>query len=548
MYSTQCPALRFRTAWRAPNDGAFKDQSMSRDLLIGVDAGTSVLKAVAFTLAGEQVAVAARPNAYDNLGGGRIEQDMARTWRDCMETIAELAERVPDLDRRAAALSITAQGDGCWLVDEAGEPIGGGLLWLDSRAAGLVDDYRRSDAYPRHYELTGSGVNACMASSQMAWMKRHQPERLARAAVCFHCKDWLYFRLTGEQVTDPSEGIFTFGDFRTRTYRPEILEGMGIADCLRLLPPIVEGSRQNYPLSASAAKATGLPQGLPVTLGYVDVVCSALGGGLYDRSGRVGFSIFGSTGMHMRYAPTVADVRLNEARSGYTMCFPIEGSRASMQSNMAATLNIDWILDIACEAAELAGAKTSRKTLLNGLDAKILAAPPGQAIFHPYILEAGERGPFLNPNARAQFIGLSSRAGLIGLIRAVYEGLAFAARDCYAASGAAPEEVRIGGGAARSEALRSIVAAALGSQVRVLSREELGSAGAAMTAAACIGAYPDVAACAEDWVTPSLGATTVPDPALASRYADLFAVYRTAREAMTPTWNKLSELRREDRP
>ncbi len=519
---------------------------MTRDLLIGVDAGTSVLKTVAFKLSGEQVAVAARENAYDNLGGGRIEQNMLRTWRDCAETLAELAERVPDLSKRAAALSITAQGDGCWLVDDSGEPIGGGLLWLDSRAARIVDEYRRSDAARRHYELTGSGVNACMASSQLAWMKRHQPERLVRAATCFHCKDWLYFRLTGERVADPSEGMFTFGDFRTRSYRPEILEWMGIGDCLRLLPPIVEGSRQSHPLSAAAASATGLPHGLPVTLGYVDVVCTALAGGLYDPTGKVGFSIFGSTGMHMRYAPTAAEVKLNAARSGYTMCLPIEGACASMQSNMAATLNIDWILDIACEAADLAGARTSRKTLLNGLDGKILAAPPAQAIFHPYILEAGERGPFLDPNARAQFIGLSSRTGLLGLVRAVYEGLAFAARDCYAASGPAPEEMRIGGGAARSSALRTIVAAALGSQIRSSSREELGSAGAAMMAAVCIGVYPDVGACAEDWVTPSLGPATAPDPGLADAYAKAFPIYRMARDAMTPAWAKLAELNGED--
>ena len=231
---------------------------MSRDLLIGVDAGTSVLKAVAFTLAGEQIAVAARPNAYDNLGGGRDRTGhgahLARLRGDDRRT--RRAGSRPRPARRGAV--VTAQGDGCWLVDAAGEPIGGGLLWLNSRAAGLVDDYRRSDAYPRHYELTGSGVNACMASSQMAWMKRHQPERLARAAVCFHCKDWLYFRLTGERVTDPSEGIFTFGDFRTSTYRPEILEGMGIADCLRLLPPIVEGSRQSHPLSACRRRGDGL--------------------------------------------------------------------------------------------------------------------------------------------------------------------------------------------------------------------------------------------------------------------------------------------------
>ena len=166
------------------------------------------------------------------------------------------------------------------------------------------------------------------------------------------------------------------------------------------------------------------------------------------------------------------DVRLNEERSGYTMCFPIERACASMQSNMAATLNIDWLLDMAREAAEMAGAKTSRTALLSGLDDKVLAAAPGQAIYHPYIFEAGERGPFLDPDARAQFSGLSTRTSFAGLVRAVFEGLAFAARDCYLASGSIPREVRLGGGAARSRAMRAILAAALDANVRTLSREE----------------------------------------------------------------------------
>lgn len=520
---------------------------MARDILIGVDAGTSVMKAVAFSLEGEEIAVAARPNAYDSLGAGMVEQDMERTWRDCAATIAELAERIPDLRARVAAVAITAQGDGCWLVDRDGAPVGGGLLWLDSRAAAIAAEHAKSAAYPRHYELTGSGVNACMASSQIAWMKRHQPERLAKAATCFHCKDWLFFRLTGERAADPSEAVFTFGDFRTRAYDRTILEGMGIEDCERLLPPILDGARESRPLSAPAAAATGLPEGVPVVLGYVDVACTALGGGLYERSGEVGFSVFGSTGMHMRFAPAAADVRLNEARSGYTMCFPVENSCASMQSNMAATINIDWALDLVCEAARLAGAETSRKALLSGLDAQILAAPPGQAIFHPYILEAGERGPFLDANARAQFSGLSTRTSLAGLIRSIYEGLAFAALDCYATEGATPKEIRIGGGAARSGALRVLVASALGSPVRVLTREELGAAGAAMMAAACIGACDSVAACAERWVTPSLGPSTPPDPALAEAYARLFPIYRTIRTAMPPMWSALANARREER-
>ena len=81
--------------------------------------------------------------------------------------------------------------------------------------------------------------------------------------------------------------------------------------------------------------------------------------------------------MHMRYVPRADDVRLNEDRSGYTMCLPIERACASMQSNMAATLNIDWLMDMAREAAEMAGAKTSRKALLYGLDAKMLAHRTG---------------------------------------------------------------------------------------------------------------------------------------------------------------------------
>ena len=448
-----------------------------------------------------------------------------------------------NLNGRVAAIAVTAQGDGCWLVDRDGGPVGGGLLWLDSRAASIAAAHAKSAVYPRHYELTGSGVNACMASSQMAWMKLHQPERLLRSATLFHCKDWLFYRLTGERVTDPSEAVFTFGDFRTRTYKGEILDGMGIADCLRLLPPIFDGSKDSRPLSAAGAAATGLVQGVPVVLGYVDVACTALGGGLYDRSGEVGFSVFGSTGVHMRYAPTAPDVRLNEARSGYTMCFPVERSCASMQSNMAATINIDWALDLICEAAALAGGETSRKTLLNGLDAKILEAAPGQAVFHPYILEAGERGPFLDANARAQFSGLSTETSLVRLVRSIYEGLAFAAIDCYATEGEIPKEVRLGGGAARSKALRSIVASALGSPVRVLSREELGAAGAAMMAAACIGAYQSVAACAGRWVTPLLGPSTPPDPALAETYRRLFPIYRLIRTTMPSAWSALSQAR-----
>ena len=120
---------------------------MTRDILIGIDAGTSVIKSVAFSLTGEQIAVAARPNVYETPGPGQVEQDMLRTWADCAATLRDLSELTPNLAARAAALAVTAQGDGSWMIDADGEPVGGGLLWLDSRAADLVSDYMKSDAY-----------------------------------------------------------------------------------------------------------------------------------------------------------------------------------------------------------------------------------------------------------------------------------------------------------------------------------------------------------------------------------------------------------------
>ena len=123
------------------------------------------------------------------------------------------------------------------------------------------------------------------------------------------------------------------------------------------------------------------------------------------------------------------------------------------------------------------------------------------------------------------------------------EGLAFAARDCYAAMGTLPREVRITGGAARSHALTTILGAALGCSVRVCSRAEAGAGGAAMIAAVATGVYPHMKACAEDWVRPHLNEPQAPDSALVTRYGRMFPAYLDGRLASRPIWKQLAALR-----
>ncbi len=518
---------------------------MTRDVLVGIDAGTSVIKSVAFTRNGDQIASASLPNTYVTLPDAGVEQDMARTWTDTAKTLVLLAEKVPDLKERIIALAVTGQGDGTWLVDAEGEPAAPAWLWLDARGASIAEEYMASAGFPSHYERTGSGVNACQQSIHLVWLKRHAPGVVKRAASAHHCKDWLYFKLTGQRVTDPSEANFTFGQYRTRQYAPKILDDLGAGDLKRLLPPIVDGTETSHPLTADAAKLTGLEIGTPVNLGYLDVICTGLGGGLFDRDGRAGCTILGSTGMHMRLALSPETVKLNSERSGYTMSFPVPGMYGQMQSNMAATLNIDWLLDVAVDICKAQGIEKSRRDILSGLDDAVLAAAPGRLLYHPYVSFAGERGPFLEPAARAGFTGIDTSTRFADLMRGVFEGLCHAARDCYAAMGSIPAEVRLTGGAARSRALRLFLSSALNADVRTVTREEAGAAGAAMMAAVQHGLYPDMSACAAAWVDPLIDAPTRPDKAIVEMFNKTFPLYVEARKALRPIWRGHHALRQE---
>lgn len=506
---------------------------MTRDIIIGLDAGTSVIKAVAFDTDGRQLATTSRRNVYRTLDDGGAEQGMARTFDDAAAALTELVAEVGGA--RVLALAITGQGDGTWLIDADGEPVHDGWLWLDARAVAATRRLAESPGAAAVYEATGTGLNLCQSRTQLTHMLEHMPDLPARAATAFHCKDYLYFRLTGERATDPTEGIFTFGNFRTRAYDDKVIAALGLSGLRHLLPPIVDGAKTAHPLGPAGAAATGLPEGLPVVLGYVDIQCCAIGTGLCDPSASAGLTILGSTGVHMRYAPSADAVVLNPERSGYTVALP-DGAYTQMQTNMACTLNVDWMLDLALGMLAAEGVTRTRADLLEGLDAKLAAGRPGAALFHPYISLAGERGPFAEPDARASFTGLDQSVTWFDMMRGVAEGLAFAARDCYAAMGPLPDEIRIAGGAARSGAMRAILAATLGRPVRTVAQPEAGAAGAAMLAMVATGLAGDIAACTRRWIAPRLEDPQAPDPALAETYATLFAAYRATREALAPAW------------
>lgn len=511
----------------------------SADLIIGIDAGTSVMKAVAFTLSGRQIASASVRNAYHTGDDGAVTQSLSQTWYDCTRALGELGGKVEGLADRAAAIAVTGQGDGTWLVGRDDRPVTDAWLWLDARAAPTVERIAASDADRARFEATGTGLNTCQQGAQLAHMESHHRALLDSAETAMHCKDWLYLNLTGIRATDPSEVSFTFGNFRNRRYDDTVLAALGLSHRRSLLPDILEGTETAHPLTAAAAEASGLRAGTPVCLGYVDMVMTALGAGVRSEGRNAAASAIGSTGVHLQAKP-VSEVVLNAERTGYVITLPIPDIVTQVQTNMGATINLDWLLRTGADLLSEFGIDVGLDDMIGRVDGWFAASRPGNIVYHPYISEAGERGPFVNARARANFSGLSSRHRFPDLVRAVVEGLGMATRDCYAAMGRLPGELRVSGGAARSKALRQTLGAALGGAVRVSEREEAGAAGASMMAAVAIGAYRTMDDCIEDWVTPRLGAAEPADAAETERMERLFAAYSEIRRGIAPAWDILA--------
>ena len=209
-----------------------------------------------------------------------------------MRADPELAGRNPGLWPDLAGMAIAAQGDGLWPVDRAGRPVRPAILWNDTRAKRLdLPELPELDRFCAGHAVTRLFPGA--APMLLLWLRRHEPEQYARTARALHCKDWLNYCLTGELATDFSDASTAALDVETRRYVPGLLERMGIPEALALLPEPRGSAERVGRVTPAAAQRTGLPSGLEVMTGALDVAAVAVGADA-DRPGAA-VTIIGTT-------------------------------------------------------------------------------------------------------------------------------------------------------------------------------------------------------------------------------------------------------------
>ncbi len=226
-------------------------------VIIGVDIGTSVTKAVAFDSENTPLASAARRSSVVRLSGGRVEQDLD----DVVRTVAEVVrETAAALAGPPAALALTGQGDGLWLRDADGRAVRPAISWMDGRASDLVARWLENGTVQEVYGRTGSGMFPGCHAPLLAHLREHEPQTLRRAATAGYCVDAVAQRLTGRVSVDASDATLPFLDPVSRTYAPKALAACGLEDQAHLLPapPSPEPS---WPWTPTAPACWGCPPG-----------------------------------------------------------------------------------------------------------------------------------------------------------------------------------------------------------------------------------------------------------------------------------------------
>ncbi len=509
----------------------------ANESIIGIDAGTSVVKVVAFDLDGGEVCSHETPFEPHRPHPLWVEQDMSQLWNTVRQGIGTIARELKDRGIELNGIGITSTGDGTFLIDEQGEPVRNGMLWCDGRSGQIVERWHASGVAREAFGICGTSVFTGSQASQLAWLREHEPDALKRAATVCHAKDWLFFKLTGKRTTDETDESLTMLRMSTRQYDAEIFRIFGIEDLFAKFPPVLPSEENYASIRPRVAESLGLPADLTIVAGPMDVAACALGTGAIEHG--QASSVLGTAGIHQVIMDTPI---LEPAMVGMTLCHGVKGRWIRMLAAMTATPNLDWFLE---QMGAPLVAQAQGGDIYAHLEDLISTVPAGSegVMYHPYLFPGGERGPFVKPSARASFTGLNLNHSLKHMLRAVYEGVAFSTLDCYRHMPVEPESVLLSGGGAKSDAWCQIVSDCLGKPVGVPEGSQFGAKGAMMNAGVAIGLYGDPS----DAVARTVRMARLFEPNAKANavYSDFYEVYALLAQRQMDLWDMRARILQE---
>jgi len=491
-------------------------------MYLGIDLGTSEVKALLVDEAGAPVASAGAPLEVQRPHPRWSEQAPEAWWEAALAAVAALQRQAPAALAATRGLGLSGQMHGATLLDAADRPLRPAILWNDVRSdQECLELVRR---VPQAVALTGNLAMPGFTAPKLLWVARHEPAIFANLATVLLPKDYLRLRLTGEKFSDMSDASGTLWlDVARRDWSDPMLEGCGLSRTQ--MPALAEGSAPAGRLRPELAAAWGIGGPVTVAGGGGDNAASAVGIGAVAPG--QGFVSLGTSGVvfvvNDRFSP-------NPARAIHAFCHALPARWHQMSVMLSAASCLRWVTHLTGAAGE-AEAAAEAATL----------SPAGRArapLFLPYL--SGERSPHDDPAALGVFFGLDHATDRRALVYAVMEGVAFGLTDgldALRAAGTVPGALSLVGGGARSPLWAQLLADAMGTPVEVHEGAEAGAAlGAARLAMLACGAAER-----ETCTRPPVARAYAPAPASAGPLAARLARFRALYGAVRPLWPGLDE-------
>ena len=502
---------------------------MNDKYLLGIDLGTSGTKTVLFRQDGTAVASSTVEYPLSQPENGWAEQAPEDWWNAAVQTIGAVLKKSGVSPDAIAALGISGQMHGLVMLDEAGEVLRPCIIWADQRTGKECEEITEIIGAKRMIEITANPALTGFTAGKIRWVQKHQPEIYAKCRHILLPKDYLRYKLTGDFATEVSDASgMQLLDVPNRCWSDEVLQKLGIDKSY--LGKVYESPEVTGPISALASKITGLSEKTLVVGGAGDNAAAAVGTGVV-ADGRA-FTTIGTSGVVFAHTDKLA---IDPQGRVHTFCCAVPGAWHVMAVVQSAGLSLKWFRDNFCtsemETASLMGVDPYQL-----MDMEVTKAPIGanRLYYLPYLM--GERTPHLDPDCRGVFFGLSAMHTKLDLMRAVYEGVAFALNDglnVLAGMGVKPAQMLATGGGGRSAVWRQMLADVFDCKVVTTNSKEGPALGVAILAGVGAGLYPSVREACDSMI--HTGGEQLPIaenvPVYAKNYAQYSALYPDMKNA-----------------
>ena len=503
------------------------------ELILGIDVGTTSLKAAVFDHEGVQKAAAVveyslltpQPNIVEASCGIYMDSIVK-----CMEVIRS-GGAVDTRDVTAVGFSV--QGETLCLLDEAGQPLKNAIVWMDNRAGEQAEKLRAHFGDELCYQVTGQvSFEACWPAAKLLWVKENEPELFARTRHFLLLEDYVIYLLTGKFVAEGSLLTSTeYWDIRTKKYWPEMLEFIGIDESA--LPEIRESGELVGTILPEMAELLGVSPQARITTGCLDQAAGAIGvGNIYP-------GIFSENiGAALAICVPTSKLTYDPNRQMPVHYFATPDTYM-MHTFTTGGMCLRWFRDGFCQQ-EIDMQK------LTGLDAYDLmgreadSVPPGAdgLICLPHL--QGSMAPDVNLNAKGVFYGATLQHGKPHFVRSIMESLGYLiCRNLEAidAMGLEVKQIRTMGGGSKSDIWNQIKADITGKTLHVTySSQDTACLGAAILAGKAAGVFESIESAVNSMV--KIKKTFEPNPANREVYDRQYKKFKLLFEALTPVFSE----------